>query len=366
MEVWLDYRHSKETDAISNHQFDKIISQSPIKDTATLTYSENSLFLDQTLIGTKVLISDSYSQSNAKKFIGSVAWIVLEFEDWSMIPIENLIAASQDTPTKIAAKIRTPEEAQGAGFALETGVDALIVENEQDMIEAAFIIKSQRGEQEEIKFEESSPSDDIIIAGSAVSDKLLSEFAKDNSLGGFEFLSCIPGTVGGGIKMNAGCFGREFKDILISIQAITKSGQVITIPVKEVNFKYRDSKLSDDLIFLSASFKGFKKNLNLIENEMIELKKKKELAQPTRIKTSGSTFKNPLDQTDKKVWQLIKESVPDEKSFGDACISKKHCNFFVNKGDAKFEDMKRLIEFVSESVLKKTGVKLEKEIKILE
>ena len=209
-------------------------------------------------------------------------------------------------------------------------------------------------------------SDDIIIAGSAVSDKLLSEFAKDNSLGGFEFLSCIPGTVGGGIKMNAGCFGREFKDILISIQAITKSGQVITIPVKEVNFKYRDSKLSDDLIFLSASFKGFKKNLNLIENEMIELKKKKELAQPTRIKTSGSTFKNPLDQTDKKVWQLIKESVPSEKSFGDACISKKHCNFFVNKGDAKFEDMKRLIEFVSESVLKKTGVKLEREIKILE
>ena len=209
-------------------------------------------------------------------------------------------------------------------------------------------------------------SDDIIIAGSAVSDKLLSEFAKDNSLGGFEFLSCIPGTVGGGIKMNAGCFGREFKDILISIQAITKSGQVITIPEKEINFKYRDSKLSDDLIFLSASFKGFKKNLNLIENEMIELKKKKELAQPTRIKTSGSTFKNPLDQTDKKVWQLIKESVPVEKSFGDACISKKHCNFLVNKGDAKFEDMKRLIEFVSKSVLKKTGVKLETEIKILE
>ena len=209
-------------------------------------------------------------------------------------------------------------------------------------------------------------SDDIIIAGSAVSDKLLSEFAKDNSLGGFEFLSCIPGTVGGGIKMNAGCFGREFKDILISIQAITKSGQVITIPVKEINFKYRDSKLSDDLIFLSASFKGFKKNLNLIENEMIELKKKKELAQPTRIKTSGSTFKNPLDQTDKKVWQLIKESVSVKKSFGDACISEKHCNFFINKGDAKFEDMKRLIEFVSESVLKKTGVKLEREIKILE
>ena len=209
-------------------------------------------------------------------------------------------------------------------------------------------------------------SDDIIIAGSAVSDKSLSEFAMNNDLGGFEFLSCIPGTVGGGIKMNAGCFGREFKDILISIQAINKIGQVITIPAKDINFKYRDSSLPDNLIFLSASFKGKKKNSNLINKEMIELKKKKEEAQPTRIKTSGSTFKNPLDQTEKKVWQLIKESVSLEKSFGDACISKKHCNFFVNKGDAKFDDMKKLIEFVSESVLKKTGVKLETEIKILE
>ena len=209
-------------------------------------------------------------------------------------------------------------------------------------------------------------SDEIIIAGSAVSDKSLSEFAMNNDLGGFEFLSCIPGTVGGGIKMNAGCFGREFKDILISIQAINKMGQVITIPAKDINFKYRDSSLSDNLIFLSASFKGKKKKSNLIDKEMTELKKKKEEAQPTRIKTSGSTFKNPLNQTEKKVWQLIKESVSLEKSFGDACISKKHCNFFVNKGDAKFDDMKKLIEFVSESVLKKTGVKLEKEIKILE
>jgi len=209
-------------------------------------------------------------------------------------------------------------------------------------------------------------SDEIIIAGSAVSDKSLSEFAMNNSLGGFEFLSCIPGTVGGGIKMNAGCFDREFKDILISIQAINKSGQVLTIPAKDINFEYRNSKLSDDLIFLSASFKGYKKKINIIKNEMIELKKKKEEAQPTRIKTSGSTFKNPVSQTDKKVWQLIKESVSLEKSFGDACISEKHCNFFVNKGNAKFEDMKKLIEFVSESVLKETGIKLETEIKILE
>ena len=207
---------------------------------------------------------------------------------------------------------------------------------------------------------------EIIIAGSAVTDKSLSEFAMENSLGGFEFLSCIPGTIGGGIKMNAGCFKREFKDILISIQALNKSGHVITIPSKDINFKYRDSGLSDDLIFLSASFKGFKKDKDIIKNEIQLLKEKKEQAQPTRIKTSGSTFKNPIDQSNKKVWQLIKESVSLEKSFGDACISEKHCNFFVNKGNAKFEDMKKLINFVSDSVFKKTGVKLETEIKILE
>ena len=209
-------------------------------------------------------------------------------------------------------------------------------------------------------------SNDIIVAGSAVGDKSLSEFAMNNNLGGFEFLSCIPGTIGGGIKMNAGCFGREFGDIIISIQAINKSGQVITIPAKDINFKYRDSGLSDNLIFLSASFKGYKKKSDLIKNEMVELKEKKEKTQPTRIKTSGSTFKNPIGQSDKKVWQLIKDSVSIEKSFGDACISEKHYNFFVNKGNAKFEDMKKLIEFVSKSVLKKTGVKLETEIKILE
>ena len=208
--------------------------------------------------------------------------------------------------------------------------------------------------------------EEIIIAGSAVTDKSLSEFAMENNLGGFEFLSCIPGTIGGGIKMNAGCFKREFKDILISVQAVNKSGQVITIPSKDLNFKYRNSGLSDDLIFLSASFKGFKKNKNNIKKEIQLLKEKKEKVQPTKIKTSGSTFKNPIDQSNKKVWQLIKESVSLETSFGDACISEKHCNFFVNKGNANFEDMKKLIDFVSESVFKKTGIKLETEIKILE
>ena len=99
---------------------------------------------------------------------------------------------------------------------------------------------------------------------------------------------------------------------------------------------------------------------------MKEFKTKKDINQPTKIKTSGSTFKNPTNKTTKKAWELIKESVPSNIRFGDACISEKHSNFFVNRGNAKFSDMKKLINYVEKSVFKKTGITLEKEIKILE
>ena len=208
--------------------------------------------------------------------------------------------------------------------------------------------------------------EDIIIAGSAVLDKSLSEFAMSNSLSGFEFLSCIPGTIGGGIRMNAGCFGNEFRDILLSVQAIDKVGNVKTIPSKDIKFEYRNNNLPDDLVFLSASLKGKKGNSIKIKDEITRLKIEKEKNQPTKIKTSGSTFKNPTLQTKKKVWELIKESVPLDTNFGDAHISDKHCNFFVNKGNATFDDMIKLINFVTENVFRKTGIRLEKEIKILE
>jgi UDP-N-acetylmuramate dehydrogenase len=206
---------------------------------------------------------------------------------------------------------------------------------------------------------------DIIVAGSACMDKKLSEFALNNEISGFEFLGCIPGTVGGGLKMNAGCFNKEFKDILISIQAIDRQGRIITVLADKVLFEYRNNDLPNDLIFLSASFKGEKKDKEVIKKTLTEMKNKKDIAQPTKIKTSGSTFKNPINQTSKKVWELIRESVPLDTSFGDAHISSKHCNFFVNKNNASFNDMNKLIEFVKESVEKKTGIKLEKEIKIL-
>ena len=207
---------------------------------------------------------------------------------------------------------------------------------------------------------------ETIIAGAATSQKKVSEFAKDNNISGLEFMSCIPGSIGGGIRMNSGCFKKEFKDILISIQLVDFKGLVRSIPANKINFNYRSIELPKDLIFLSATLKGKKKNSEQISKYMNELNKIKNMAQPTKIKTSGSTFKNPINQTDKKVWELIRSSVDNEISYGDAVISKKHANFFVNKKNAKSDDMKSLINFVKKKVKDQTGIKLELEIVVVE
>ena len=207
---------------------------------------------------------------------------------------------------------------------------------------------------------------ETIIAGTATTQQKVSEFAKDFNISGLEFMSCIPGTIGGGIRMNSGCFNKEFKDVLVSIQLTDFKGNVRSIPANKINFNYRSIELPKDLIFLSATFKGKEKKNSEIEIYMNEIKKKKELAQPTRIKTSGSTFKNPINQTDKKVWELIRSSVPEELSYGDASISKKHANFFINKKNAKSSDMKSLINFVKKKVSDKTGINLELEIVVVE
>ena len=205
-----------------------------------------------------------------------------------------------------------------------------------------------------------------IVAGSATTDKNLSEFALENNISGLEFLSCIPGTIGGGLRMNSGCFKKEFKDILVSVQAINRMGKILTISASKIKFLYRGNDLDKDLIFLSASFKGEFKEKRKIQEYMKVIKDKKDYTQPTKIKTGGSTFKNPIKQTNQKVWELIKKSVPLDTKFGDAEISKKHCNFFVNNNKATFEDMKKLIEFVKENVKLKTGINIETEIEIIQ
>jgi len=118
-------------------------------------------------------------------------------------------------------------------------------------------------------------NEDTIVAGASSTQKKLSEFAKENNIGGLEFMSCIPGSVGGGIRMNSGCFNNEFKDVLISLQIIDYEGQIKTIPANKINFAYRNTDLQKDIIFLSATFKGFKKNKFEIQKCMDEFKKKK-------------------------------------------------------------------------------------------
>ena len=204
-----------------------------------------------------------------------------------------------------------------------------------------------------------------IIAGSATTDKKVAEFACENDIGGLEFLSCIPGSIGGGVRMNSGCFETEFKDILLSVQALDRSGKVLTIPSSSIKFDYRKNDLPRDLIFLSASFKGKFKRKDIVKKEMEIFKKKKDEAQPPQVKTGGCTFKNPIKQTNTKVWKLIKSSVPKNTTFGDATISDKHSNFFVNKNNATFDDMKQLINFVKKNVKKKTGINLDLEIEIV-
>ncbi len=206
---------------------------------------------------------------------------------------------------------------------------------------------------------------DKIIAGAGVLDKKLSDFACEMGIGGLEFLSCIPGSVGGGIRMNSGCFGKEFKDVLLSVQTIDENGRIATYLRKDMDFFYRGVNLSHNLIFLSGTFKGSITDYN-IRKKIIDLKSKKDSSQPSKIKTGGSTFKNPVEFTNKKAWELIKEYVPLDTKFGDAEISKKHCNFFVNTKNAKFDDMINLINFVKKKIKEKTNIDIELEIKIID
>ena len=201
-----------------------------------------------------------------------------------------------------------------------------------------------------------------IIAGSSTLDKNLSRFALENSLSGFEFLSCIPGTIGGGIRMNSGCYDEDISKILLSVQVMDFEGKVKVIYSSSINFSYRSSNLDDNLIFISATFQGKIDKKSNIQKKINNLTEKKKKDQPSKIKTCGSTFKN---YENFKAWKLIKDSGCAGMKIGDACISEKHCNFFVNNGKAKASDIENLIDKVKKEVQTKTGVNLELEIKII-
>jgi len=204
---------------------------------------------------------------------------------------------------------------------------------------------------------------DTIEVGASTLDRKVSDFAKNNDISGMEFLSCIPGSIGGAIIMNSGCYGSDISEILSSIKIIDEKGKEKEIKNDEIKFFYRGTNIQKNYIILSAVLKGIISSKKLIEQKQEELIERKKKSQPSQIKTGGSTFKN---SNDKKAWMLIKESGCDKFYIGDAKISDKHCNFFLNDGKAKTADIEKLINKVKKEVQNKTGVDLELEIKIID
>lgn len=207
-------------------------------------------------------------------------------------------------------------------------------------------------------------NNEIINCGPATQKTLLAETAANNNLTGFEFLYCIPGTIAGGIVMNSGCYGSDISKIVLSISVIDMNGEIKIINNKDINFSYRKSSLTKNQIITNIEMKGsFLKKEKVIEI-MRNLKNKKDFEQPQKIKTGGSTFKNPRD-SDKKAWELIKESGCADLRVGGIKLSKLHCNFLENLDGATSEDAENLIENIKQQVFKKTNINLELELEVV-
>jgi UDP-N-acetylmuramate dehydrogenase len=199
-----------------------------------------------------------------------------------------------------------------------------------------------------------------IRAGAAALDSAVARAAADAGIAGLEFLRGVPGTIGGALKMNAGCYGREIKDIFVEATAIDGRGDKITLSAADMGFVYRKAQVPEDLIFVEAVFEGTADSPRVIQARMSELVATREASQPIKSKTGGSTFKNPPGH---KAWQLIDEAGCRGLMHGAAQISEKHCNFLINTGNASAADLEALGEEVRKRVKEKSGVTLEWEIK---
>ena len=195
-----------------------------------------------------------------------------------------------------------------------------------------------------------------IRAGAAALDAAVSRAAADAGVAGLEFLRGIPGTIGGALKMNAGCYGSEIKDIFVEATAIDGNGDKHVLKVDDMGFVYRKSNVPEDFVFVEAVFEGVKDESAAVRARMETLLAQREAAQPIKSKTGGSTFKNPPGH---KAWQLIEEAGCRGMTHGGAQVSEKHCNFLINTGDATAADIEALGEEVRAQVKEKFGIELE-------
>ncbi|HVP83956.1 MAG TPA: UDP-N-acetylmuramate dehydrogenase [Rhizomicrobium sp.] len=199
-----------------------------------------------------------------------------------------------------------------------------------------------------------------IRAGAAALDANVARMAADKGVAGLEFLRGVPGTIGGALRMNAGCYGSEIKNILVEATGLDGHGNIVKFTNAEMGFTYRKSAVPDDVIFIEAVFEGTRASPDDIRARMNKLVEEREASQPVKTKTGGSTFKNPEGH---KAWQLIDEAGCRGLKHGDAQVSEKHCNFLINTAEAKAADIEALGEDVRARVKAKSGVTLEWEIK---
>ncbi len=211
-------------------------------------------------------------------------------------------------------------------------------------------------------FKKLTLSDQILTCSAGVKNISLKKFLIENEIGGLEFLCSIPGSLGGSVKTNAGCFGQSLSDVLQSATIIDLTGNIKTVPVQDFHFSYRHSDFPSDWIVISLNLKTYHKNADEVLHTLQEQEDYRKQRQPYNQKTAGSTFKNPEN---KRAWELIKQAGCENLHIGGAKMSEKHCNFMINAGSATASDCEELGEQIIRRVKEKTGVLLEWEIQRL-
>jgi UDP-N-acetylmuramate dehydrogenase len=199
-----------------------------------------------------------------------------------------------------------------------------------------------------------------VTTGAAVLDLNVAIACRAAGVGGLEFLSGIPGTIGGALRMNAGAYGREIKDVLESAVALDRAGARHELSLAEMGLGYRHCGVPDDWIFVGATLRGAEADRDAIQQRMAEIQSEREASQPIRARTGGSTFANPPDH---KAWELIDRAGCRGLTRGGAMVSEKHTNFLINTGSATAADIEGLGEEIRRRVFEKFGVMLEWEIR---
>ncbi len=228
----------------------------------------------------------------------------------------------------------------------------------------AVVVRLGRG------FNTIETADNIVTAGAAALDAHVAKRAAEAGLD-LTFLRTIPGTIGGAVRMNAGCYGAYVADHLIDITAVSRTGQAVTIPAVDLDLRYRESNLPDGMIITSARFRAGNGDPATLNTRMMDQIAKRDASQPTKDRSAGSTFRNPVgysstgqsdDSHALKAWKVIDEAGMRGATLGGAQMSPMHSNFLINKGGASATDLEELGELVRKRVLQQRGIALEWEI----